>query len=284
LRSIQCFDLCGLSMQPCWIGWLRRSIEGEPSTLSLLVIESILEGDTVADIFLSYSTEDAETTEQLAHAFEQEGWSVFWDRKIPPGQRWEDVLERELEAAKCVVVLWSKAAVESEWVWEEASEAKDMGKLVPVLIEDVKPPLGFRSIEAAKLTHEGFGPEFEGLVSAVGSKAGVAIRASRSKRERKREDAEMEDSDAGAAGQTKLLGRGASGSTVYDLQERLAELGFNPGEVDGIFGPDTTKAVRDFQKTKRLAADGICGPETWAALGWELLQSDAHPRDNEEGD
>ncbi|MFL5322480.1 MAG: peptidoglycan-binding protein [Myxococcaceae bacterium] len=59
---------------------------------------------------------------------------------------------------------------------------------------------------------------------------------------------------------------GASGNSVRDLQSQLKALGFNPGPIDGVFGPATKKAVIAFQKSRHLAADGIVGPKTRAAL------------------
>ncbi|MFA5242593.1 MAG: peptidoglycan-binding protein [Sulfuricella sp.] len=65
---------------------------------------------------------------------------------------------------------------------------------------------------------------------------------------------------------------GSSGDEVKLLQSRLAELGFPPGKIDGDFGPGTEAAVRAFQHSRMLLADGIAGPRTLAALG---LVSDA---------
>ena len=56
---------------------------------------------------------------------------------------------RELAAARCVIVLWSKDSCVSLWVLEEATDGRERGALIPVLIEAVRPPLGFRSIQAA---------------------------------------------------------------------------------------------------------------------------------------
>jgi TIR domain len=53
---------------------------------------------------------------------------------------------------RCMVVLWSANSIASEWVKEEAEEGKSQGKLVPLLIESVKLPIGFRTIQAADLT------------------------------------------------------------------------------------------------------------------------------------
>ncbi|MGI6643700.1 MAG: N-acetylmuramoyl-L-alanine amidase [Bacillota bacterium] len=63
-----------------------------------------------------------------------------------------------------------------------------------------------------------------------------------------------------------LLRRGSTGEDVVALQMSLSNLGFDPGPVDGVFGPRTEKAVKDFQRASGLVADGISGPLTYAAL------------------
>lgn len=56
------------------------------------------------------------------------------------------------------------------------------------------------------------------------------------------------------------------GDDVLDLQEKLNALGFDAGRGDGIFGPHTAEALRDFQRNVGAVIDGICGPESIAAL------------------
>lgn len=56
------------------------------------------------------------------------------------------------------------------------------------------------------------------------------------------------------------------GDDVAELQLRLGSMGFDAGRVDGIFGTDTAGAVEEFQLNSGLVADGVCGPETTAAL------------------
>lgn len=70
----------------------------------------------MADVFLSYTHSDESAAKALANALAEHGWSVFWDRTIPVGKTWDQVLESELTVARCVVVLWSSASVSSDWV------------------------------------------------------------------------------------------------------------------------------------------------------------------------
>ncbi|HEY2918546.1 MAG TPA: TIR domain-containing protein [Candidatus Binatia bacterium] len=105
----------------------------------------------MADIFISYASEDRERARALAETLGAHGWSVWWDREIPLGKSFDEVIEKALASAKCVVVLWSAVSVASEWVRNEASEGKRRGILVPVFIEPVDAPLAFRLLNGADL-------------------------------------------------------------------------------------------------------------------------------------
>ncbi len=61
--------------------------------------------------------------------------------------------------------------------------------------------------------------------------------------------------------------KGSSGSTVRTIQTKLKRWGYYTGSVDGIYGSKTVSAVKHFQRTNGLTADGICGPATLSALG-----------------
>jgi uncharacterized membrane protein YeaQ/YmgE (transglycosylase-associated protein family) len=127
-------------------------------------------------IFLSYATPDREAARALAIALSERGFNVWWDRTIPPGKRFDEVIEQALDSARCVVVLWTKSSTSSNWVRAEAAEGLRRQILVPVLIEDVRIPLEFRRIQAANLAdwkpsadHAGFSSLLSSVVSVVGS-------------------------------------------------------------------------------------------------------------------
>ncbi|SDF63341.1 N-acetylmuramoyl-L-alanine amidase [Blastococcus fimeti] len=60
--------------------------------------------------------------------------------------------------------------------------------------------------------------------------------------------------------------RAVRGDDVINLQERLHELGYDAGPVDGVFGADTEGGLRRFQRDYGLTSDGTCGPATLRAL------------------
>ena len=102
-------------------------------------------------VFLSYAREDVEAAKRLADTIAHAGHEVWWDRHIQGGSRFTNEIDRALKEAEAVVVLWSSASVQSAWVQDEAAEGRDSGRLVPVALGSVKPPLGFRQFHTVSL-------------------------------------------------------------------------------------------------------------------------------------
>lgn len=124
----------------------------------------------MADIFISYASEDHSRAEAVANALGALGWSVWWDDHIAPGKRFDKVIAAELEKARCVVVLWSATSVQKDWVREEAMAGKQRDVLLPVLIEDVPLPFGFSLVQTANLVGWALGRtdrEFDALVASI---------------------------------------------------------------------------------------------------------------------
>lgn len=105
----------------------------------------------MASIFLSYDHEDAALAAPIAAALEAHGHHVWWDRHIHGGAEYNSEIEIAVERADAVVVLWSAHSVRSAWVRDEAAEGRDAGKLIPITLEAVKPPMGFRQFQTIDL-------------------------------------------------------------------------------------------------------------------------------------
>lgn len=103
------------------------------------------------DVFVSYASEDRETVRALVTDLEANGFSVWWDRSIGAGAAFDREIERALDASSAVLVLWSPASIESDWVRAEAYEGLNRGVLVPVVTGGVRPPLAFRQTQVIEL-------------------------------------------------------------------------------------------------------------------------------------
>jgi TRAP-type C4-dicarboxylate transport system permease small subunit len=106
----------------------------------------------MAKIFLSYSHLDGNKAKSVATSLELEGWSVWWDPQVRAGESFVSLINREIYAADCVVVLWSKASVNSRWVQEEAHNALNRDILCAAMIEhDAQLPVGFATVKYTPL-------------------------------------------------------------------------------------------------------------------------------------
>ena len=99
----------------------------------------------MADIFLSYAREDTDCAGTMVRAMNGAGLSVWFDRYTPTASNWEDILKRELEKARCVVMLWSDHATTSHWVREEGMAGLERAVLVPVRVGESDIPDAFGS-------------------------------------------------------------------------------------------------------------------------------------------
>jgi hypothetical protein len=107
----------------------------------------------MADVFISYAREDAETARRFAEAFQSAGLSVWWDDALRSGEVFDESIERALREAKAVVVLWSASSVTSRWVRAEATLADRNRTFVPAMIEACQRPIIFELTQTADLSH-----------------------------------------------------------------------------------------------------------------------------------
>src|SRR5258708_27007923 len=108
----------------------------------------------MGEIFLSYAHQDRPLALLLVEAFERMGWKdVWWDHRLLGGDRYREVIERKIKAARCMVVVWSSHSVKSDFVKDEAEVGKECNILVPLLAEKgTDLPIGFRQLHTIDLT------------------------------------------------------------------------------------------------------------------------------------
>ena len=138
----------------------------------------------MSDVFVSYKAEDRKRVKPLVEALQAEGFSAWWDEQIGGGAAWRQAIEAELNAAKCVIVIWSNRSIgpDGTFVQDEATRAQQRHVYVPVLIDKVHLPLGFGETQALPLTAwrgDRSDPRYEAVLSAVrrnvGGKRRVAV-------------------------------------------------------------------------------------------------------------
>jgi formylglycine-generating enzyme required for sulfatase activity len=132
------------------------------------------------------ASEDKGRVQALARALERKGWSLWWDRRIPAGKSFDEVIHEALKAARSVVVVWTKTSVKSTWVKNESRSGMRRGVLFPVmLLDEVEIPLEFEHLQAAHLMdwqpdqeHAGFDQFIDDLAGAIGVPPSVAVQPS----------------------------------------------------------------------------------------------------------
>jgi serine/threonine-protein kinase len=131
----------------------------------------------MTDVFVSYKAEDRRRVKPLVEALQADGYSVWWDEQIGGGAAWRHAIETELDAAQCVIVVWSNRSVgpDGTFVQDEATRAQQRHVYVPVLIDKVHLPLGFGETQALPLAGwkgNRSDPRYHAVVAAVRRLAG----------------------------------------------------------------------------------------------------------------
>lgn len=116
-------------------------------------------------VFISYAREDREYAHALANELTDKGYEVWWDWNLVGGSNYRAEIREHLTGADRVIVLWSPHSVGSGFVIDEAYLARSEDKLVPLLIDDVSPPLGFGDIHAVSV--DDFRRDIDAIAAAL---------------------------------------------------------------------------------------------------------------------
>lgn len=123
-----------------------------------------------ATVFLSYARADKDRAVRLVQGLQAAGLEVWWDTLVEGGAEFARTIEAALHSCDAVVVVWSQASIGSDWVLDEAAKGRDLRKLVPVSLDGVEPPMGFRRYHSINLAGWDGGtqsPEVQAIVRGV---------------------------------------------------------------------------------------------------------------------
>jgi TIR domain len=95
---------------------------------------------TEADVFISYNQGRETEPEAIARKLRREGYSVWWAKDLPATGSFRSEIDRRLDRAKAVIVVWSKRATRSDWVCAEAEHARQQHKLINTHTAEIKAP------------------------------------------------------------------------------------------------------------------------------------------------
>jgi TolB-like protein len=133
------------------------------------------EGAQQPTLFLSYAHGDQAQAQKVAAALQRAGYTVWWDALIEGGTRYAASIDEALEKADAVLVLWSRASIQSDWVRDEAALGRDRHRLVPLSLDGTLPPIGFRQIQTIDLSHRRGrmdAPQIEAVQRAIATAVG----------------------------------------------------------------------------------------------------------------
>ena len=119
---------------------------------------------------MSYARADKARVAPLVAALQAQGWSVWWDPAISPGQEFDLRIAEELENSSAVMVVWTANSVQSRWVRGEARDGADRGILIPVRLGAVPLPIDFRAIHTTELddvADPAQNPKFQEVIQAL---------------------------------------------------------------------------------------------------------------------
>jgi TolB-like protein/tetratricopeptide (TPR) repeat protein len=197
-------------------------------------------------VFVSYSRADEKRAKPFIDALERAGYAVWWDGLLGGGERFARSTAEALDRARAVVVLWSKTSIESHWVHDEATAARDAGRLVPLSLDGSTPPLGFRQFQVIDVSRaRRDGPEMRQMLEAVAALHDAAPQQRTARRGP--EEAPLVRRRGLILGGTAVAAAGAGAAVAWRA---------------GLFGGPATVAVLPFadfspDKSQAYFADGL---------------------------
>lgn len=128
----------------------------------------------MADVFISYKREERALVERIAEQLKSLDISVWFDSRLPSGESFDEEINREIHAAKCVLVCWSPGAVQSQWVRAEAAIGRERDVLATVMLAPTRlyPPFNLiHTIDLSTWDGRDTDPAWLGVIARIGTLA-----------------------------------------------------------------------------------------------------------------
>jgi adenylate cyclase len=133
----------------------------------------------MTDVFISYAREESATASAVAASLRAAGHGVWIDDEIPAHREYADVIRERIDAAKAVLVIWSRPGTVSQWVRSEANRGREAGKLVQLRIDGSQLPMPFDQIQCVDLpgwAGDAQAPGWRKILGSIEELAGDAAR------------------------------------------------------------------------------------------------------------
>ncbi len=130
----------------------------------------------MSDIFISYKREEREKARIIASVLVKQGYDVWWDVELLPGDRFANEIDEVIKRSKVAIILWSKKAVESEFIRAEANRANSKKSMISVKLDECEIPLPYNIhhfLDLSQWDNSEESPLLQILLKAIEKKAGV---------------------------------------------------------------------------------------------------------------
>lgn len=148
-------------MRPAPGALFARSYPAQPLTLR----PSEHGGLRVADVFVSFSQIDHARVRPIAERLASLGYTVWWEHQTALGQAFVDECERQLDASRVVLAIWTHNSRNSTLMFAQAARALDGEKLVQLRLDVMAPPPPFDALPVSDISSER--PEWGPLEDAL---------------------------------------------------------------------------------------------------------------------
>jgi TPR repeat protein len=125
-------------------------------------------------LMISYAGADRAAAAAMASSLSAFGMKVWWDIALKPGHAYAREIDSVIRDVDHVIVMWSSQSVQSEWVLAEASLAKDLGKLLPIMIAPCEPVVHLRLLHTPRVLWNADQERFDSLDILTGILLGEA--------------------------------------------------------------------------------------------------------------